>query len=36
MQATAHTCTLAEAIKINTPIIAFLFTIKKINAYKNK
>jgi hypothetical protein len=31
-----HTCTLAEAIKTNIANIAFLFTINKINAYKNK
>jgi hypothetical protein len=31
-----HICTLAEAVKINILNIAFLFTINKINAYKNK
>jgi hypothetical protein len=36
IQAIDHTCTLAEAIKINILNIAFLFTINKINAYKNK
>jgi hypothetical protein len=35
-QDTAHTCTLAEAMKINISNITFLFTINKINAYKNK
>jgi hypothetical protein len=36
IQAIDHTCTLAEAIKINISIMAFLFTKNKINAYKNK
>jgi hypothetical protein len=36
IQAIDHTCTLAEATKINISIMAFLFTINKINAYKNK
>jgi hypothetical protein len=35
-QATDHTCTLAEATKINISIMAFLFTKNKINAYRNK
>jgi hypothetical protein len=34
IQSIDHTCTLAEATKINISIIAFLFTINKINAYK--
>jgi hypothetical protein len=34
--ATDHTCTLAEAIKINISIMAFIFTTNKINAYRNK
>jgi hypothetical protein len=35
-QAIDHTCTLAEVNKSNILNIAFLFTTKKVNAYKNK